>query len=154
ALEAAELAVRLDPNDAQTHYMLGKVLYFAKKLDRSEQEFKQAFYLNPSYADAKADWGIRLAMLGRGREGIEITREAMRVNPLYPRWYHFTFAIDAFQHRQFQHAIEETEKIAMPQFYMTQAYLVIANAHLGKMDEARDAMKRLLALNPAFPNNW
>jgi adenylate cyclase len=154
ALERAELAVRLDPNDAYTHYALGKVLYFAKKLDRCEQEFMQAFRLNPSYADAKADFGIRLAMLGRQKEGAALTREAMRLNPLYPRWYHFTFAIEAFQEREYQRAIEETEKIAMPGFYMTHAFLAAANAHLGRTDEARSAMGQVLKLNPDFPKNW
>jgi adenylate cyclase len=154
SLERAELAVRLDPTDAYTHYALGKSLYFAKKLDRCEQEFRQAFRLNPNFADAKADFGIRLAMIGRPSEGAALTREAMRLNPLYPRWYHFTFAIEAFQQRQFQRAIEETEKIAMPEFYMTHAYLVIANAHLGRMKEARIAMRQLLKLYPEFPNNW
>jgi len=153
-LERAELAVRLDPADAYTHYALGKALYFAKKLDRCEQEFKQAFRLNPSFADAKADFGIRLAMVGRETEGAALTREAMRLNPLYPRWYHFTFAIEAFQKRQFQRAIDETEKIAMPDFYMTSAYLVIANAHLNRMNDARTAMKRLLSINPDFPRTW
>ena len=73
-------------------------------------------------------------MIGRQSEGAVLTREAMRLNPLYPRWYHFTFAIEAFQHRQFQRAIDETEKIAMPQFYMTSAFLAAANAHLGRID--------------------
>ncbi|MEK6210687.1 MAG: adenylate/guanylate cyclase domain-containing protein [Pseudomonadota bacterium] len=154
ALERAELAVRLDPADAYTHYALAKSLYFAKKLDRCEQEFGQAFRLNPNFADAKADFGIRLAMIGRQSEGAALTREAMRLNPLYPRWYHFTFAIEAFQHRQFQRAIDETEKIAMPQFYMTSAFLAAANAHLGRMNEARAAMRQLLKLYPEFPNNW
>jgi adenylate cyclase len=153
-LEHAELAVRLDPGDAYTHYSLAKGLYFAKKLERCEQEFKQAFRLNPNFADAKADFGIRLAMLGRENEGATITREAMRLNPLYPRWYHFTFAIEAFQKRQYQRAIDETEKIAMPQFYATHMYLTAANAHLGRMNEARAAVKQLLKLYPEFPKNW
>ena len=154
ALEHGELAVRLDPADAYTHYALGKTLYFAKKLDRSEQEFRQAFRLNPSFADAKADFGIRLAMIGRQGEGAALTREAMRLNPLYPRWYHFTFAIEAFQQRQFQRAIEQTEKIAMPGFYMTHAFLAAANAHLGRMNDARVAMRQVLKLYPEFPENW
>lgn len=153
-LERAEFAVRLDPADAYTHYALGKALYFAKKLDRCEQEFRQAFRLNPSFADAKADFGIRLAMIGRESEGAALTREAIRLNPLYPRWYHFTFAIEAFQQRQFQRAIDETEKIAMPGFYMTHAYLAAANAHLGRMNEARAAMRQVLKLYPEFPRNW
>jgi adenylate cyclase len=153
-LERAELAVRLDPADAYTHYALGKALYFAKKLERCEQEFKQAFRLNPNFADAKADFGIRLAMIGRESEGASITREAMRLNPHYPRWYHFTFAIEAFQQRQFQRAIDETEKIAMPQFFATYMYLTAANAHLGRMDEAQAAKRELLKLYPEFPNNW
>jgi adenylate cyclase len=154
ALERAELAVRLDSADAYTHYALGKPLFFANKLERCEQEFRQTFRLNPNFADAKADFGIRLAMIGRENEGATLTREAMRLNPLYPRWYHFTFAIQAFQQRQFQRAIDETEIIAMPQFYATHMYLVAANAHLGRMLEARIAITNLLKVYPEFRENW
>ena len=76
----------------------------------------------------------------------------MRLNPLYPRWYHFTFAIEALQQRQFQRAIDETEKIAMPEFYATRMYLAVANAHLGRMKEARIAMGQLLKVYPDFSN--
>jgi hypothetical protein len=37
-------------SDAYTHYALAKSLYFAKKLDRCEQEFGQALRLNPNFA--------------------------------------------------------------------------------------------------------
>jgi adenylate cyclase len=154
ALERAELAVRLDPADAYNHYALGKSLYFAKKFDRFEHHFRQAFRLNPNFADAKADYGIRLALLGRPREGAALTHDAMRLNPLYPRWYHFTFAIEALQQREFQRAIDEAEKIAMPEFYATRLYLAVANAHLGRMEEARIATRQLLTVYPDFVNKF
>jgi Flp pilus assembly protein TadD len=33
-------------------------------------------------------------------------------------------------------------------------YLTAANAHLGRMNEARAAVKQLLKLYPEFPKNW
>ncbi len=120
AIERANLAVRLDPSDAYTHYALGKISYYNKELDRAQNEFGKAFELNPSFADAKADWGIRLAVMGRPRDGVALTREAMRLNPLYPGWYHFTLAADALQRGEFARAVAESESIGLPQFFWTQ----------------------------------
>ena len=154
ALERAELAARLDPSDAYTHYALGKISYYTKELDRAENEFGKAFELNPSFADAKADWGIRLAVMGRPRDGVALTREAMRLNPLHPGWYHFTLAADAMQQGEFARAVAESESIGLPQLFWTQVWLCTSYAYAGRMNEARAAAEKLLRLHPDIENDW
>ena len=53
-----------------------------------------------------------------------------------------------------QRAIDETEKIAMPQFFWTRIYLVVANVQLGRTKEAHVAMTELLKLYPGIATKW
>jgi adenylate cyclase len=150
ALAAAELAVRLDPPDAYSHYALAKVLFYAKDLTRFEEEVRKTLMLNPNFADAKADFAIRFANMGRLDDAVAMTRDAMRLNPLYPGWYHFTFFVEAYLRGEYERAIEETKKINWPNSHWTYYNLAVANGQLGRMKEARAAVKQLLKLAPDF----
>ena len=154
ALERAQLAVRLDPSDAYTHYALGKIAYYAKELDLAEAEFGKSFTLNPSAADPRADWGIRLAVMGRPDEGVVLTREAMRFNPVYPSWYHFTYAADALNKGDFARAVAESENIGLRQLMWTQIFLCTSYAYAGRKDAAREAAKEILRLHPQIEKDW
>jgi len=154
ARERAELAVRLDPADAYTHYALAKIAYYAKELDLAEREFNKTFALNPSAADPRADWGIRLAVMGRPDEGVALTREAMRLNPAYPSWYHFTLAADALHKADFDRAVAESENIGLRQLFWTQIFLCASYAHAGRTEEARAAAREILKLYPSIEKDW
>jgi adenylate cyclase len=150
ALATAELAVKLDPVDAFTHYALAKVLFFQKDLTRFEEEVRKTLALNPNFADAKADFAIRFANMGRLDEAVAMTREAMRLNPLYPGWYHFTFVIESYLRGDYERTIEETKKINWPNSHWTYYNFAVANGQLGRTKEARAAVKQLLKLAPDF----
>jgi Tfp pilus assembly protein PilF len=154
ALEHAELAVRLDPADAYTHYALAKIAYYTKELDLAEREFNKTFALNPSAADPRADWGIRLAVMGRPDEGVALTREAIRLNPAYPGWYHFALAADALHKGDFDRAVAESENIGLRQLLWTQVWLCASYAHAGRTDEARAAAREILKLYPPIEKDW
>jgi adenylate cyclase len=146
ALEKAELAVRVEPADAFVHYALAKILFFAKQLDRFEVEVQKTLELNPNFADAMADLGLRFAHLGRLDEGVSLTRRAMRLNPLHPGWYHFTFVVESYIRRDYERTLAETHKINWPDSFWTYYSLAAANAQLGRMREAHTAARQLLKL--------
>jgi tetratricopeptide (TPR) repeat protein len=148
ALETAERAVRLESADAFAHYALAKILFFVKQLDRFDMEVRKTLELNPNFADAMADFGIRFAHIGRLDEGASLARRAMRLNPLYPGWYHFTFLVESYVRRDYERTVAETHKINWPNSFWTYYSLAAANAQLGRMREARAAAKQLLTLYP------
>lgn len=154
ALTTARLAVRLDPADAYTHYALAKVLFFDKQLDRFEQEAAKALEFNPNFADAMADFGIRFANMGQIDRGVALTREAMRLNPFYPGWYHFTFVTESYLRGDYERTIAETKKINWPDSFWTYAMLAVAYGQLDRKEDARGAVKELLRLYPNFPQDY
>jgi eukaryotic-like serine/threonine-protein kinase len=83
AKEAAERAVALDPNSAQTHTTLAAVkLDYDWDRDGAVQELERALQLNPGSAWAHHWYGHALEAQGRFEEGTEQLRTALALDPL------------------------------------------------------------------------
>ena len=84
AKEAALKALRLDPNLAEAHAALGKVLFFGEiDLAGAAREYKRAIELKPNDADAH-HWFSNdiLAALGRFDEAITEGKRSVELDPL------------------------------------------------------------------------
>jgi TolB-like protein/Tfp pilus assembly protein PilF len=86
AKEAAMKAFRLDPNLAEAHVALAKMLYFDElDLAGAIREYRRAIELQPNYATAHHWLGNdALASLGRFEEAIAEGRRAVELDPLSP----------------------------------------------------------------------
>jgi TolB-like protein/Tfp pilus assembly protein PilF len=84
AKEAALKALRLDPNLAEAHAALGKILFFREiDLAGANREYKRAIELNPNDADAHHWFGNdTLAALGQFEEAIAEGKRAIELDPL------------------------------------------------------------------------
>lgn len=84
AKEAALRALRLDPNLAEAHLALGKVLFFSEiDLAGATREYKRAIELKPNDAAAHHWFGNdTLAALGRFEEAIAEGKRAVELDPL------------------------------------------------------------------------
>src|SRR5438034_2355716 len=84
AKEAALTALRLDPNLAEAHLALGKVLFFSEiDLAGAMREYKRAIELKPNDAGAHHWFGNdTLAALGQFEEAIAEGRRSVELDPL------------------------------------------------------------------------
>src|SRR5437763_308696 len=84
AKEAALKALRLDPNLAEAHTALGKVLFFIEiDLAGAMREYKRAVELKPNDADAHHWYGNdALSALGQFEEAIAEGRHSVELDPL------------------------------------------------------------------------
>ena len=84
AKDAALKALRLDPNLAEAHVALGKVLFFSEiDLPGAMREYKRAIELQPNDATAHHWFGNdSLAALGRFDEAIAEGKRAIELDPL------------------------------------------------------------------------
>ena len=84
AKDAALKALQLDPNLAEAHAALGKVLFFREiDLAGAMREYKRAIELNPNDATAHHWFGNdTLAALGRFEEAIAEGKRAIELDPL------------------------------------------------------------------------
>lgn len=82
ALEYAEKAVALDPDDPAGHTSLAFLRYkFEWRWDEAEAEFKRAIALDPQYALAQHWYGEFLGLMGRYEESITHLRRAVDLEP-------------------------------------------------------------------------
>ncbi len=86
AKDAALKALRLDPNLAEAHLALGKVLFFSEiDLPGALREYQRAIELQPNDATAHHWLGNdALAALGRFEEAIAQGKRAVELDPLSP----------------------------------------------------------------------
>ena len=85
AEQAAEQALALDEGLAEAHTALALLAYKSEwNWRRSEEEFRRAIALNPSYALAHHWYGEMLGLIGRTDDAIEQFRRARSLDPYSP----------------------------------------------------------------------
>jgi adenylate cyclase len=83
--QAAERAVELDSNLAETQTVLGMVRFWNERdWPRAEDCFKQAIKLNPNYVTTHEHYAIALACMRRPDEAMLHARLAQQLDPLSP----------------------------------------------------------------------
>ena len=157
ALAAAEAnltkALSLVPGHARAHAMLGRVYTYTKRAAEGVAEFEHALALDPNLADARALIGNAKSLIGRSEETEPYILEALRLSPRDTqdyRWMHYAghakLHIGSYDQAVawFRRSIEANRNIAY-----THLELAAALAQMGRISEARSAVKAGIALNPA-----
>jgi TolB-like protein len=158
ALAAAETkltkALSAVPDHARAHLFLGFVDIFTRRAEEGIAECEHALALDRNLANAHSIIGIGKIFIGRAEEAEAHIGEALRVSPRDTMAYNWmAFAGLAQLHlgsweqgvAWFRRAIEANRNYPLPYFW-----LAAALAQLGRLDEARLAVKGGLALNSTF----
>jgi len=146
ALESARDDAETIGRAAWTLFVLaGEAAMAAAALDR-------ALALNPNAAHA---WGARggiHVLRNQPEAAIEAIERARRLSPFDPRTFLYAqnIAIAHLAARRFEVAIEWADRALhdQPRTVGAMRVKIAANAHLGRLDEARAELARLLAIDP------
>jgi tetratricopeptide (TPR) repeat protein len=158
ALTAAEAkltkALSSVPDHPRAHMYLGLVDIHTKRAAEGIAECEHALELDRNLAHAHAVIGLGKTFVGRAEETEAHTAEALRLSPRDTLAYVWLFIAGVAKNylgsweqavAWFRRAIEANRNY--PEAYFNMA---AALAQLGRLDEARSAVKAGLALNPAF----
>ncbi len=158
ALAAAETkltkALSAVPDHARAHLFLGFVDIFTRRAEEGIAECEHALALDRNLANAHSMIGVGKIFSGRAEEAEAHIGEALRVSPRDTMAYNWmAFAGLAQLHlgsweqgvAWFRRAIEANRNYPLTYFW-----LAAALAQLGRLDEARLAVKAGLALNSTF----
>lgn len=149
ALKMAETAVRLDPQNGYARCWLAIVHFFRRENDKFEAEAQRALDLNPNDPEILADIGHYLTFMGAFERGADLSRQAQKLNPLHPGWYHFCAARLHFNERDYAAVLSDIERIGMTEFYWTHMLRAAALGQLGDL-RAPASLARVFELNPDF----
>ena len=150
-LALARQAVALDPGNAEAHVILGNVLIFngSGDLDGGRAHFDIALELNPNHADAWLFLADLDVLEGLMDEAVVVGRNAFRLNPHPPPYYHWLFGWVLYGARHYQEVVDTLSR-AEAHAVGALRILAAALAQLGRMEEARDTARRFLAAVPDF----
>jgi TolB-like protein len=152
ALEYADRAIQLDPLLADGHTWRGHMLLHYQRVDEALEAYARALALNPSSADAVAQYAWGKIISGRYQEGIELIQQARRLNPNDPMAFeHLTNEAWAYawmgdEERAIEIMLEATA-LNPDNLY---AYVFLASAYREKGDEAQ-ALRMIEILRDRFP---
>jgi len=152
ALRFAEKAVQLDGEDAFNRYALGRALTLVRRHDSAVFELRKAIELNPSFAQAHSALAMALATGGHPEEALPHIELAMRLSPQDP--YFGQFLVRRAEACLFSGRVEEAVEAAErslrePNIQWSRwAILAAAQAHLGRLEEARRSIEALRILRP------
>ncbi len=154
--ELASKALALDPDWTAPHGLKGSILRFQARYPEAVAEHERALALDPSNADAAASLGWDHVFFGHFDKGLEYFDKAILVSPYDPGLAHFYGGKAAanFGLKNYDQAIELAHQaIAINPNYAQyiHATLVAALALTGHDAEAREALKRYLALPSTGP---
>ena len=155
ALENANTAVRLDPNDYEAHWGLGWAYLYHRQFDSALAHYLRARKLNPNDAELLADMGNLLIYIGQPKQAIDQVNEAIRLNPNHDDWYLY-YVGWAYEEagmpeeaiKVFEQAISIENPDEEQLWYLPT--IAAAYAEVGRMDDARMVVKTILSREPDF----
>jgi len=154
ALAACDKALSLDGQNASFHALKARILLARCEYDAALRENEIAIQLNPTFAAAHCGLGDSLAYEGRYEEAMSCFEKSIELSPNDPQlWAFFTYGALAllFKH-DYEKALQWLDKATtIPNYqYWTTAHKIVALSCLGRMDEVKRNVTKLLQQNPGF----
>ncbi len=150
SLTAARRAVNLAPSSQLAHAALASAHFFRGELGEFRAAAERALALNRMQGYTTAFLGLHFAYSGDWERGCGLAERATQLNPNHPGWYWLPLVINAYRQHDGERALQHALKINMPGLWTAQVALTVVNSQLGKMDQARSALRNLLAARPDF----
>ncbi|MDH7499177.1 MAG: adenylate/guanylate cyclase domain-containing protein [candidate division NC10 bacterium] len=152
AMELAQKAIALDESQADAYSLLGNIFLMMREYERALQEGERAVALHPNGADHHVWLAMILTTMGRPMEAIELVNKAIRLNPFPPSWYSWSLGNAYLSLERYEKAVAAYRQAIQnsPDFLMAYAGLTAAYSALGKDDDARNAAKEILRIEPRF----
>lgn len=153
ALEQTRRALSIDPHNSLCHAIEGFVLcHLRKDLDAACAALDLAIASDPNEPLAWLFRGVTRAFRGEGDAAVDDTEQAMRLSPLDPMRYYFeslaaTAALSAGRHERALQLAEHSRRLNR-RHSSTWRVIAISQVNLGRLDDAREAVRELRTLEP------
>jgi adenylate cyclase len=126
--------------------------------DQGKEFAERALSLQPNSADVRTACGWSFLFCGEPERAQEHFEVARRLNPLDPRTFFTQTAMAAanFYQRRFDHTVDWATRVVQqkPAWVPALRYRAAALTHLGRLNEARADVARLLAAQPSCTVRW
>jgi adenylate cyclase len=143
-------AVTSDEGDAEAHACLSWALNFDGDYDGALAEARRALTISPNLASAHRALGTTLIFSGEPRQGLVALQTSIRLDPRDPLlpWHLNRVAIAHYFARDYEAAVDAARRVIRlyPDFPLIYRWLAAALGQAGRVDEARDALAKAIAI--------
>jgi tetratricopeptide (TPR) repeat protein len=147
-------ALKLKPDNANAHNVLGLLRIYSNRAVQGIAECERALEIDRNLAEARAWIGLGKIFSGRGEETEAHVLEALRISPrdtFASRWMGFVGIAKSYVGRHEEAIVWLNRSIEMnANLPIFQFNLASALARNGRLEEAREAARAGLELNPSF----
>ncbi|MEI9925084.1 MAG: hypothetical protein WDN50_17575 [Bradyrhizobium sp.] len=146
AVEAANRAVEIAPNDAFVRGQVARAAWMACQPDLLRIETMRAIALNPNDPQTLGPLGNLMAYAGFWDEGVALAEKGIALTaPSTPRWWWWAIAKRAFAHGDYRRAFEASSRIlcraAMGQPSSYGVHVAVPRADRRSQGARRDAVE-------------
>jgi adenylate cyclase len=149
----ARKAVGLDGADAEARTCLARVLVTRGDYDGARAEVERALAISPNLASAHGILGGTLIFSGHPRQGLVSLERGIRLDPRDPRSGVSVnqVVLALYFCREYDAAIEAAKRVisSYPDHPLVYRWLAAALGQVGRIDEAREALAKAIAIAPA-----
>ena len=150
--EIACRAVSLDDANPTAHVALCSAYLWDRRHDDALLEAERAFALDPNYQGLYVARGLALLYAGRFEEAIEPLDNAVALDPLYPDIYLHLKAQALFHLGRYPEAAALLKRRILynPETDASRVLLAACYGQMGLIEEAREAWREALRVNPNY----
>ena len=152
ANKLAEKGVALDGTSAIALARLGWIQTFLHRHDQGVANLEKAMAMAPSNADVIATFAQVLNYSGNPERGMQLQEKAFSIEMIGPPNWEYQMGLSHFLLLQYDQAIARLNH-AVPKFSFGYAYLACIYIELDRIDDASDAIKKLMDYSPQFTLN-
>ena len=152
AVELAQKAIELDDVTGYPHLILAQVHLQNRKFDEAKAEADYAVSDRPSCPASFAIKAGVLNYLGDAGNAIEHAQHAVRLSPVYPLFFPAILASSYHGAERYGEAITAARDAIRLDPKKPEPYVILAACAvaLGHVEEAQQAVRKVLALKPGF----
>lgn len=150
AIHYAKHAIKYAPNNAISWHLLSLAHFEKREYELFEQTGTRALSLCPNHPDILAQFGLQLWNLGQLKRGVRMAQKALSLTPFPAGSYYFTYVHDDFINGRDEQALLNTLKLETNDLFWMHFLQVAILGQLGRTDDAQNALKKVLELNPDF----
>ncbi|MBY6117095.1 winged helix-turn-helix domain-containing protein [Mameliella alba] len=149
AVDLAETAMRLAPENYMSQFTMGRVLSRTGQLQEAVLHFERAAELNPSDSLVLIGMSRPLLHLGQTDRAIEVLFQAKAVDPLHGDWLRWQLGWAYWQKGDCEEALTWMQSMSSPPVPSAKTLATI-HVCLGQIPEARAALQRFLDKEPGY----
>jgi len=154
AIDSLDKALKLDPDNAEAHYVLGYIHYQQSEYKPAEKEFKKALKVNPYYTDAHNHLGLVYRETKDYDKALSEFEAALRDKSYKtPEIVHLNIGHLYLARNMYPEAIASFQKaVALsPNYVRGHLGLGTAYARAGQKDLSDKELRKVVALGPGSP---